>query len=136
MNLDFSALNGLDLPPDAKKKIADQFISENNLIQSVFDGNRLDKNLQDEFGQAGKLYFKSPKAIEFERYKQDCRKRALDLAHSQIQTMNSRGEISAMYQKNEKGGEALLTPASVIEDQILIGLADKYYNWLISIPEK
>lgn len=45
--------------------------------------------------------------IEFSRYKQECKKRALELA---------------VYE--QKMGEELLQ------------LADKYYNWLISIPEK
>ena len=47
----------------------------------------------------------SQAAKEFARYKQDCRKRALDLAHG------------------------------VDTDNVLKN-ADKYYSWLISIPEK
>ena len=52
--------------------------------------------------------------IEFSRYKQDCRKRALDLAHSEM-PIARQGEI--------------------VPDVDIISLADKYYNWLISIPQ-
>ena len=48
--------------------------------------------------------------IEFNRYKQDCRKRALDLAHLDYQ----QGKILMDSKVNEQ--------------------ADKYYKWLISIP--
>lgn len=49
--------------------------------------------------------------LEFSRYKQDCRKRALETA-----VMNFKGLFG-------EGGQ----DAVIIE-------ADKYYNWLISIP--
>lgn len=92
------------------------------------------EQLNDEFGQTGKLNFKSPKAIEFERYKQDCRKRALDLAHSQV--------TSPVFQRFIEDNKfvsvdenSVSDKAPVIADDILMGLADKYYQWLISIPE-
>lgn len=52
--------------------------------------------------------------IEFNRFKQDCRKRAFEMAHSEM------GELL----RRDKGGEFSVTDT-----------ADKYYNWLISIPE-
>lgn len=52
--------------------------------------------------------------VEFSRYKQDCRKRALDLAHSEC-VPNAR---------SLSGGEV-----------DVLKTADKYYNWLISIPQ-
>lgn len=58
------------------------------------------------------------KDLEFSRYKQDCRKRALDLAHSEIHSLN-------------KAGIAQPKPEITTTE-----LAETYYNWLISIPEK
>jgi len=52
--------------------------------------------------------------IEQARYKQDCRKRAFEMAHSEM------GELL----RRDKGGDFNVTET-----------ADKYYNWLISIPE-
>jgi len=51
--------------------------------------------------------------VEFNRYKQDCRKRALDLAEIQM------GKYSGTTWSDEK----------------MLEQADKYYNWLISIPQ-
>jgi hypothetical protein len=50
--------------------------------------------------------------VEFSRYKQDCRKRALDLA----------------AQTNVTGKK------DPVQDDVL-KLADNYYTWLISIPD-
>ena len=50
--------------------------------------------------------------IELQRYKQDCRKRALEVAAGEA----------------ERKGEVDFPNKTVLE------LADKYYNWLISIP--
>lgn len=50
--------------------------------------------------------------IEYGRYKQDCRKRALEVAERTV-TQSQGGQIS----------DAITTEA------------DKYYNWLISIPQ-
>lgn len=50
--------------------------------------------------------------LEFQRYKQDCRKRALEVAERTV-TQSSGGVISEKI-TNE---------------------ADKYYDWLINIPQ-
>lgn len=80
-------------------------------MEKKFDGRQHDTFINDEFGQTGKLHFKSPKAIEFERYKQDCRKRAIEMAHADFHS----GKLSL--------GATIKTAA------------DEYYEWLISIPE-
>lgn len=87
-----------------------------------------DIKTSDEFWQARKPKYKENpevhKAIEFSRYKQDCRKRALELAH---------GELSrklALFD-GKKANELKELPELDVN-----ALADKYYNWLISIPEK
>lgn len=73
----------------------------------------------------------SKSTLEFNRYKQDCRKRALDLAHSQLTGHNWQQFI----EDNDfvKGGRK--EEKVIIEDTMLTSLADKYYNWLISIPQ-
>lgn len=53
------------------------------------------------------------KFIEFSRYKQDCRKRALEMAANKF-----------------------VGHYDIVGDNAVIVEADKYYNWLISIPEK
>ncbi len=59
-----------------------------------------------------------PKAVvEFNRYKQDCRKRALEMAHHE--------QINLIAASNAMQGGKI----DIME------LADKYYKWLISIPE-
>jgi len=68
---------------------------------------------------------------EFARYKQDCRKRALDLAHSQLTSP----QWKQFIQDNEFIKSGVTEEKVVIEDMALTTLADKYYNWLISIPE-
>lgn len=60
--------------------------------------------------------------IEAQRYKQDCRKRALEMAHME------------MLKWVSTFGDATKLPAGVSPN--VQELADKYYNWLISIPEK
>lgn len=69
--------------------------------------------------------------MEFERYKQDCRKRALDLAidefKSQLLYVNNHGE--------NVGSKFALNFAMDTTQKAMVPLADKYYNWLISIPE-
>lgn len=55
-------------------------------------------------------------SVEFSRYKQDCRKRALELAQSQMPTIYTEGDW-------------------LPSGELIIALADKYYNWLKSIPE-
>lgn len=55
--------------------------------------------------------------LEFNRYKQDCRKRALEMAHNEIINLTAASSAT-------KGG-----------DVDVAVLAEKYYQWLISIPE-
>lgn len=62
---------------------------------------------------------------EFARYKQDCRKRALDLVHHEFIS----GKIDSNAELNAAG-------THLIANSSILNLADKYYNWLISIPEK
>lgn len=91
-------------------------------MSETFDGSKADKYIADEFGQTGKLHFKSTKAIEFERYKQDCRKRALDLAHSEAMRETSSNPLSQRQ-------------ATIPAAETTTAKADKYYNWLINIPQ-
>ena len=71
----------------------------------------------DEVNQAFQKQETERQQIEFARYKQDCRKRAMDLAHNEVN--------SPLAKKYAEQNEPL--------DILLV--ADKYYNWLISIPE-
>ena len=62
---------------------------------------------------------------EFSRYKQDCRKRALDLAHE---------NYTEWFRVNKKlfVGEEPKTETETPMPNVL-EKADEYYNWLISI---
>lgn len=84
-------------------------------MEQKFDGDKVDCQFKDEFMQTGNLHFKTPKAIEFERYKQDCRKRSLDLASSHIN-------------RDAIGNSLKINPSEVLN------ISETYYNWLISIP--
>jgi len=53
--------------------------------------------------------------MEQERFRQDCRKRAMDLAYSRIPYVKNEGEWSP---SNEQ----------------IVELANQHYQWLISIP--
>jgi len=71
--------------------------------------------------------------IEKSRFKQDCRKRALDLAHQQV--------TSPVFQKYIEDNEFISkekkeVPKTNVQDNLITTIADKYYNWLISISEK
>ena len=68
---------------------------------------------------------------EFSRYKQDCRKRALDLAQTQIQST----PFEELFDKESFIKEGKIYHQSIAREEVFISLADKYYNWLISIPE-
>lgn len=59
---------------------------------------------------------KNQLATEFQRYKQDCRKKSLEFANDKAVALANHGG-------------AVITPYVIMEE------ADKYYNWLISIPE-
>jgi hypothetical protein len=86
-----------------------------------------DLSLANQFSKS----YPNQQSVEFNRYKQDCRKRALDLAHSQI--------LTPKWQETIRQEEILIKDLEgenyIVSETILIGLADKYYNWLISIPE-
>jgi hypothetical protein len=66
-------------------------------------------------------------AIESHRYKQDCRKRALDLAHSQLTSPQFQNFILDNEFIKKDGTK---DDKSVVSDTLLIALADKYYAWL------
>lgn len=73
--------------------------------------------------------------VEFSRYKQDCRKRALDLASSQLHTP----VLQKWLEENKfvNVDENTVTDKSpIMSDDLLMALADKYYNWLITIPNE
>lgn len=88
---------------------------------------------KDSYEKDGTIYYaskdKAQSVIEFSRYKQDCRKRALDLAQSQSIHM---GEY---FERNKIGDGENITLKTIVEQNVLTDLADKYYNWLISIPQ-
>ena len=63
-----------------------------------------------QYNETGKLYSQEKVNVEFSRYKQDCRKRAIDIAVQLVST-SSLGQISGEVKKE----------------------ADIYYEWLIDI---
>lgn len=77
---------------------------------------------QETFNQL--VAARSQTGVEFSRYKQDCRKRALEMAHAE----NSTSTLRMASQLNQ--GSLGVSNIDVIK------LADKYYNWLISIPNE
>lgn len=85
------------------------------------------------FEKDGVIYYaskdKAQSIIEFSRYKQDCRKRALDLASERIKPIEKL--LNGQEIKDLKG---LIQSGEIVSEEILMALADKYYNWLISIP--
>lgn len=60
---------------------------------------------------------------EFERYKQDCRKRAAELAFQQWSIAGEQFKSTTEYSKG------------TLFDFDILKRADEYYNWLISIPQ-
>lgn len=109
---------------------------------STFDGPKAPKDLSDEYGQSGKLHFKSPvkSEIETQRYKQDCRKRALEQAHytaSGIAKWIEENNLKVINRSGDKKdeNEVLVIPSELVKQEIILPIADKYYNWLISIPQ-
>ena len=84
--IDLTALDGLDVPQQQKDIIKGQLLSQWRADMSNYEK-------------------------EYSRYKQDCRKRALDLAIGKFAGLTKDGEDSVTTE------------------------ADKYYNWLISIPQ-
>lgn len=106
MKVDFSSLEGLNLPPEQIAALKGQITAQ------------------------ASAEFKKQET-EFSRYKQDCRKRALDLAHSQMLSIKKYvGDTPVI----DKDGKAY--PFEMMENELLITMADRYYDWLITIPEK
>lgn len=68
--------------------------------------------------------FKEKHDLEFSRYKQDCRKRALDLAHTE-------------RDRNYYGGGStnLIPKQPTVSTEDTLKVADKYYKWLINLPQ-
>lgn len=66
------------------------------------------------FQETGQIHGKSE--IEFLRYKQDCRKKALEMAHSEFMAVTEKTIIRP----------AVSTP---------VELAEIYYNWLINLAQ-
>lgn len=79
--------------------------------------------------QAAKKIDDSKQSLEFSRYKQDCRKRALDLAHNEFLEEKTLFNKSCKVEDGERNKDGSFPMKFDI-----IELADKYYNWLISIP--
>ena len=97
IKLDTSAIDGLNLPLEQKKILKSQLTAQFQAEQSIL-------------------------SKEFERYKQDCRKRALDLAHT---------ELGLWYTDVRKTHPNSVSKAPPKVEE----LAEQYYNWLISIPD-
>lgn len=77
--------------------------------KNLFTKKELVGNIQEK----GEVVWKSE--LEFSRYKQDCRKRALEMAAGECIELVRRGESNTID---------------------IVDTADKYYNWLISIPNQ
>lgn len=88
----------------------DWFIVREHSQLNVNEQITIENTGQESFNKTGKIHYQDKSKVEFYRFKQDCRKRALDLAHSE--SINS----VAASQAN-KGVNVL-------------DLADKYYEWL------
>lgn len=76
---------------------------------------------------------------EFARYKQDCRKRALEQAHytaSGIAKWLEEKDLKVIQMSGDKKNktEVSVMPSELVKQEIILPIADKYYNWLISIP--
>jgi hypothetical protein len=73
---------------------------------------------------------KSPKSdIEFNRYKQDCRKKALEISKELL--------LSEIVEWERLRQETFQAKKQFTElKPTITSVADKYYNWLISIPNE
>ncbi len=67
------------------------------------------EQIMKSFNETGKIHYQDKANVEFSRYKQDCRKRALELAFEEVKFI---------------GG---------FTDTAVKVTADKYYSWLIDI---
>lgn len=99
MKLDLSALDGVSMDERTKSNLISQIVHQSAAeeLQSL---------------------------KEFSRYKQDCRKRALELSH------NEAGR--PIFQPTDN---PLMNTQRVSPRVDIIELADKYYNWLINLPQ-
>lgn len=67
-------------------------------------------------------------SLELTRFKQDCRKKALELAYQRLSGLTRSG----VFDQEIKDAEGKVSIPELLKEEALIGLADKYYNWLIS----
>jgi len=65
--------------------------------------------------------------LEFSRYKQDCRKRALDCAIDECRRVG--GFAPTIKDPSKLVHQEEAKPFDILAE------ADKYYNWLITIPQ-
>lgn len=68
------------------------------------------EQIMKSFNESGNIHYQGKANVEFSRYKQDCRKRAIDIA-VQLVSQSSGGQISEEVKKE----------------------ADIYYKWLIDV---
>lgn len=133
---------------DEVSKMAEDYSNDEKFEVGVIKGDKGEVNfivsavaaqkdaLKESYLEMNKLRIKEKEekfSLEFSRYKQDCRKRALDLAHAQVTSPKWQQFIQNedFAIKNEKEEKTV-----IVQDELLISMADKYYNWLITIPEK
>lgn len=64
---------------------------------------------------------------EYNRFKQDCRKRSLDLASSRVNDF----QRSGIFEQEIKDKDGKIQVPELLKEELLIRLADKYYAWLI-----
>ena len=70
--------------------------------------------------------------VEYNRFKQDCRKRALEMANHELMSDKAMYNKNATWEEGKRGdenGKGWIPPKTDV-----IALADKYYKWLIEIP--
>ena len=111
---DFSALEGVNISAEAKMKMVEKLMQDNNLVKTEFDK----ENLTKSYLKMNELRIKEKEEktdLEFSRYKQDCRKRALEVAAN----------------KPVGNGDHVYRTGTA---EVIIKEADKYYKWLIEIP--
>jgi len=73
----------------------------------------------------------SKKNLEFSRYKQDCRKRAMDVAQVRLSELIKDGFLK----EDLKDNEGKVIAKEIAQENMLLALCDKYYTWLINIPQ-
>jgi hypothetical protein len=111
-------------------------LSQENLNRNTFllrqqEGKgTTDKNAKDEYWELRNKEMKSKYDIELSRYKQDCRKRALEIANSQILRHGDFFKENDFVNNSE---DKKPVPPVQAEHDLLIGRADVYYKWLIEI---